>query len=149
MGKSKKASKGQWPSRVKRMRWDSKVYVGNLGKRATKAELKEAFAKYGPVKAIFVLKPSDGKRGCAFIEFERAKDAEVSVTKMDGKKLCGHRLRVEMSCDGNPQGARNFKCMCYLCKRHREEQSKSAVDQAESRWGLFLRVALKGRLGGF
>ena len=66
MGKSKKASKGQWPSRVKRMRWDSKVYVGNLGKRATKAELKEAFAKYGPVKAIFVLKPSDGKRGCAF-----------------------------------------------------------------------------------
>ena len=52
---------------------------------------------------------------------------------MDGKKLCGHRLRVEMSCDGNPQGARNFKCMCYLCKRHREEQSKSAVDQAESR----------------
>ena len=106
-------------------------------------QLKEAFAKYGPVKAIFVLKPSDGKRGCAFIEFERAKDAEVSVTKMDGKKLCGHRLRVEMSCDGNPQGARNFKCMCYLCKRHREEQSKSAVDQAESRWGLFLRVALK------
>ena len=62
---------------------------------------------------------------------------------MDGKKLCGHRLRVEMSCDGNPQGARNFKCMCYLCKRHREEQSKSAVDQAESRWGLFLIVALK------
>ena len=66
MGKSKKASKGQWPSMVKRMRWDSKVYAGNLGKRATKAELKEAFAKYGPVKAIFVQKPSDGKRGCAF-----------------------------------------------------------------------------------
>ena len=71
------------------------------------------------------------------VEFERAKDAEASVTKMDGKKLCGHRLRVEMSCDGNPQGTRNFKCMCYLCKRHRKDQSKSAVDQAESGWGLF------------
>ena len=66
---------------------------------------------------------------------------------MDGKKLCGHRLRVEMSCDGNPQGARNFKCMCYLCKRHREEQSKSAVDQAESRWGLFFESRSKGTFG--
>ena len=68
MGKSKKASKGQgvWPHLVKKMRWDSKVYVGNLGKRAKRADLKEAFSKYGSVRAIFVQKPSDGKRGCAF-----------------------------------------------------------------------------------
>ena len=78
MGKSKKASKGQWPSKVKRMRWDSKVYVGNLGRRATKAEMKEAFAKYGPVKAIFVLKPSDGKRGCAFSKWFSHRSKKMS-----------------------------------------------------------------------
>ncbi len=35
--------------------------------------------------------------GFAFVEFDNANDAEDSVKEMDGKKVCGVHIRVELA----------------------------------------------------
>nr|CAD7197199.1 unnamed protein product [Timema douglasi] len=76
--------------------WDlsCKVYVGNLGSSASKHEIESAFSKYGPLRNVWVARnPS----GFAFVEFEDPRDAEDAVRGLDGTRLCGTRVRVEMS----------------------------------------------------
>ncbi|KAG7177831.1 RNA-binding protein 1-like [Homarus americanus] len=79
---------------VKRMRMDCKVYVGNLGNNAAKHELESAFTKYGPLVNVWVAR---NPPGFAFVEFEDPRDAEDAVRALDGTRLCGVRVRVEMS----------------------------------------------------
>uniref|UniRef100_A0A1B6FFP1 RRM domain-containing protein n=1 Tax=Cuerna arida TaxID=1464854 RepID=A0A1B6FFP1_9HEMI len=76
--------------------WDlsCKVYVGNLGTTASKHELEGAFTKYGPLRNVWVAR---NPPGFAFIEFEDPRDAEDAVRGLDGTRLCGTRVRVEMS----------------------------------------------------
>jgi len=73
---------------------DCKVYVGNLGNNASKNELESAFNKYGPIKNVWVAR---NPPGFAFIEFEDPRDAEDAVRHLDGTRVCGVRVRVEMS----------------------------------------------------
>ncbi|XP_069178075.1 RNA-binding protein 1 isoform X1 [Procambarus clarkii] len=77
-----------------RMRMDCKVYVGNLGNNAAKHELESAFTKYGPLVNVWVAR---NPPGFAFVEFEDPRDAEDAVRALDGSRLCGVRVRVEMS----------------------------------------------------
>jgi len=76
--------------------WDiaCKVYIGNLGNNASKYELEDAFSKYGPLKNVWVAR---NPPGFAFVEFEDPRDAEDSVRGLDGTRVCGNRVRVEMS----------------------------------------------------
>ncbi|KAK4290965.1 hypothetical protein Pmani_036182 [Petrolisthes manimaculis] len=76
------------------MRMDCKVYVGNLGNNAAKHELESAFTKYGPLVNVWVAR---NPPGFAFVEFEDPRDAEDAVRALDGTRLCGVRVRVEMS----------------------------------------------------
>ncbi len=82
--------------------WDiqCKVYIGNLGNNASKYELEDAFSKYGPLKNVWVAR---NPPGFAFVEFEDPRDAEDSVRGLDGTRLCGQRVRVEMS-NGQSRG---------------------------------------------
>uniref|UniRef100_A0A8C1UD24 Serine and arginine rich splicing factor 7a n=2 Tax=Cyprinus carpio TaxID=7962 RepID=A0A8C1UD24_CYPCA len=73
---------------------DCKVYVGDLGNGAAKGELERAFSYYGPLRSVWVAR---NPPGFAFVEYEDARDAEDAVKGMDGKVLCGSRVRVEMS----------------------------------------------------
>ncbi|KAG9282152.1 serine/arginine-rich splicing factor 7-like isoform X1 [Astyanax mexicanus] len=73
---------------------DCKVYVGDLGNGAAKGELERAFSYYGPLRSVWVAR---NPPGFAFVEFEDSRDAEDAVKGMDGKVLCGNRIRVEMS----------------------------------------------------
>merc|ERR1711981_874297 len=85
------------PANMSRHRdWDiaCKVYVGNLGNNASKYEIEDAFAKYGPLRNVWVAR---NPPGFAFIEFEDPRDAEDSVRGLDGTRVCGQRCRVEMS----------------------------------------------------
>ncbi|XP_035708855.1 RNA-binding protein 1 isoform X1 [Folsomia candida] len=83
--------------------WDlsCKVYVGNLGNSASKNELESSFGKYGPLKNVWVAR---NPPGFAFIEFEDPRDAEDAVRHLDGTRLCGVRIRAEMSTGRNPSG---------------------------------------------
>ncbi|XP_064408649.1 serine/arginine-rich splicing factor 7 isoform X2 [Latimeria chalumnae] len=73
---------------------DCKVYVGDLGTGAAKGELERAFNYYGPLRNVWVAR---NPPGFAFVEFEDPRDAEDAVRGMDGKVLCGSRVRVELS----------------------------------------------------
>ncbi|XP_021952767.1 RNA-binding protein 1 isoform X2 [Folsomia candida] len=76
--------------------WDvrCKVYVGNLGNNASKTELEAIFSHYGPLKNVWVAR---NPPGFAFIEFQDPRDAEDAVRNLDGTRIGGCRVRVEMS----------------------------------------------------
>ncbi|XP_013889780.1 serine and arginine rich splicing factor 7a [Austrofundulus limnaeus] len=98
---------------------DCKVYVGDLGNGAAKGELERAFSYYGPLRTVWVAR---NPPGFAFVEFEDPRDAEDAVKGMDGKVLCGSRVRVEMSTGLSRKGRgrpsrRQFdpNDRCYQC----------------------------------
>ncbi|KAK3861486.1 hypothetical protein Pcinc_032558 [Petrolisthes cinctipes] len=73
---------------------DCKVYVGDLGSGASKQELEESFSYYGPLRNVWVAR---NPPGFAFVEFEDVRDAEDAVRGLDGRTICGRRVRVELS----------------------------------------------------
>nr|AAH46661.1 Sfrs3-prov protein [Xenopus laevis] len=73
---------------------DCKVYVGNLGNNGNKTELERAFGYYGPLRSVWVAR---NPPGFAFVEFEDLRDAADAVRELDGRTLCGCRVRVELS----------------------------------------------------
>ena len=73
---------------------DCKVYVGNLGNNGNKTELERAFGYYGPLRSVWVAR---NPPGFAFVEFEDPRDAADAVRELDGRTLCGCRVRVELS----------------------------------------------------
>ncbi|XP_068568073.1 serine/arginine-rich splicing factor 3b [Cebidichthys violaceus] len=73
---------------------DCKVYVGNLGNNGNKTELERSFGYYGPLRSVWVAR---NPPGFAFVEFEDPRDATDAVRELDGRTLCGCRVRVELS----------------------------------------------------
>ncbi|XP_005108171.1 RNA-binding protein 1 [Aplysia californica] len=73
---------------------DCKVYVGDLGYGCAKQELEEKFSKYGQLRNVWVARKPPG---FAFVEFEDSRDAEDAVRALDGSKINGRRVRIEMS----------------------------------------------------
>ncbi|XP_065314292.1 serine/arginine-rich splicing factor 3-like isoform X1 [Gordionus sp. m RMFG-2023] len=73
---------------------DCKVYVGDLGNGVPSHELEAAFSKYGRLKNVWVAR---NPPGFAFVEFEDPRDADDAVRALDGTKICGVRVRVELS----------------------------------------------------
>jgi len=63
--------------------WDvnCKVYIGNLGQNATRADIEDTFTKYGPLKNVWVAR---NPPGFAFVEYEDRRDAEDAVNQLDG-----------------------------------------------------------------
>eukprot|EP00440_Ansanella_granifera_P008080 gb/GFBE01008745.1/.p1 GENE.gb/GFBE01008745.1/~~gb/GFBE01008745.1/.p1 ORF type:complete len:135 (+),score=22.29 gb/GFBE01008745.1/:1-405(+) len=80
----------------------TRLYVGNLPKdRAVERnELEEAFDKFGRVIDIWVARQPPG---FAFVTMDSEKDAEEAVKEMDGAKLAGERIKVEVSKGGEPR----------------------------------------------
>jgi len=76
--------------------WDlkCKVYVGNLGSNTARGDLEASFSKYGALKNVWVAR---NPPGFAFVEYEDPRDAEDAVRALDGTRICGARVRVEMS----------------------------------------------------
>lgn len=73
---------------------DCKVYIGNLSEGASKLDVENSFGKFGPLKNVWVAR---NPPGFAFVEYEDARDAEDAVRGLDGTKIAGARVRVEMS----------------------------------------------------
>ncbi|XP_056227330.1 serine/arginine-rich splicing factor 7-like isoform X5 [Seriola aureovittata] len=89
-------------SRYGRYGGETKVYVGNLGMGAGKGELERAFGYYGPLRTVWIAR---NPPGFAFVEFEDPRDADDAVRGLDGKVVCGSRVRVELS-TGTPRRSR-------------------------------------------
>ena len=50
--------------------------------------MEDAFAKYGPVRDVWVARRPPG---FAFVEMEDSRDAEDAARGLDGTRICGSR----------------------------------------------------------
>lgn len=68
--------------------------MGDLGSNASKQDLEDAFSHYGPLQNVWVAR---NPPGFAFVEFEDRRDAEDAVRGLNGRTICGRRVRIELS----------------------------------------------------
>ncbi|XP_011423091.1 RNA-binding protein 1-like [Crassostrea angulata] len=90
-------------NRLKEWKLDCKVYIGDLGYGAAKQELEDVFSRYGPIRNVWVAR---NPPGFAFVEFQDPRDAEDATKALDGTRVNGRRVRVEMSSGKSRWGSR-------------------------------------------
>lgn len=83
--------------------WDvaCKVFIGGLRDDANRYDIEDVFGKYGPVRDVWVARKPPG---FAFVEMEDPRDASDAARGLDGTRICGARVRVEMSEPGKRRG---------------------------------------------
>jgi RNA recognition motif-containing protein len=73
------------------------IYVGNMSLETTEDELREAFAAFGDVATVKIVR--DGttgeSRGFGFVGMPSESEAKTAVTEMNGHELKGQELKVE------------------------------------------------------
>ncbi len=76
-----------------------KVYVGNLSKQVTDAQLKDLAASYGTlVSANVATERSSGEsKGFGFLEFSNDDQARAAIAGLDGRDVNGQALKVSES----------------------------------------------------
>jgi RNA recognition motif-containing protein len=72
------------------------IYVGNISRDVTEAELKEAFAAFGAVTSASIIKDkySGESRGFGFVEMPNKDEGDKAIAGLNGKDLKGRRLTV-------------------------------------------------------
>lgn len=72
------------------------LYVGNIEKTTTEADIKTAFAIYGPVELVSIIKDQTTglPRGFAFVEMTEDKDALEAVQGLNGSLMTGRTINV-------------------------------------------------------
>ena len=85
-----------------------KLYVGNLSKQVTDAQLNELAKPYGTVVSANVAtdRASGESKGFGFVEFSNADDAKKAITGLDGRDVNGQALKVNEARPRKDQGAR-------------------------------------------
>lgn len=88
----------------------ARVYVGRLTRSVTKEHIQEIFSAYGPIKHVempvdVIHAHSIFNRGFAYIEFEKAEDAERSCKYMDGGQIDGQEVTANISVAPPPKPA--------------------------------------------
>jgi RNA recognition motif-containing protein len=73
-----------------------RLYVGNLSKQVTDAQLNDLAMPYGTVIAAnVVLESSQGRsRGFGFVELSNPDEARAMLTALDGREVHGMALKV-------------------------------------------------------
>jgi len=72
---------------------DCKVYIGGLRDDANRYDIEDTFRKIGKVKDVWVARKPPG---FAFVEMEDPRDAQDAVRELDGSRMCGARVKVEI-----------------------------------------------------
>ena len=71
------------------------VYVGNLSFNTTEDALRCAFATYGKVDGVNMVRDEGGQlRGFAFVEMENESEAVTAITGLNGSNLEGRTITV-------------------------------------------------------
>ena len=72
------------------------IYVGNLDFKLTEDELRQAFAAYGQVDNVTILKDRDtgSPRGFGFVEMSNDEEADKAINGMNGAQLGNRALNV-------------------------------------------------------
>jgi RNA recognition motif-containing protein len=72
------------------------IYVGNLPRATSEAELRTAFEAFGRVSSAAVIKDkfTGESRGFGFVEMPEKNEAQAAITGMNGKDFGGRTLTV-------------------------------------------------------
>ena len=72
------------------------IYVGNLPFTASEDEIRQAFAAYGTVSSVAIIKDRETgqSRGFAFVEMPNNDEGTAAITNMNGKPIKGRALKV-------------------------------------------------------
>ena len=72
------------------------IFVGNLSRDATEEDLRQAFAAYGQVDKVSVLKDkfTGEPRGFGFVEMANKTEAQAAITGLNQKEIKGRALTV-------------------------------------------------------
>jgi cold-inducible RNA-binding protein len=73
-----------------------KLYVGNLSKQVTDAQLNELATPYGTLvsAAVATERNSGESKGFGFVEFGSDDEARAAITGLDGRDVNGQALKV-------------------------------------------------------
>ena len=73
-----------------------KLYVGNLSKQITDAQLNDLAVPYGTLVSANVAteRSSGASKGFGFVEFSSADEARAAITGLDGRDVHGQALKV-------------------------------------------------------
>lgn len=84
------------------------IYVGNLSYRATEEELRQAFAAFGQVDGVQIIKDklSGQSRGFAFVQMPQQTEAEAAIAALHGAELGGRALTVNQAKPRPPRSGR-------------------------------------------
>lgn len=82
--------------------------VDNITHRTTVSQLKRIFSRYGELGDIYVPRYPDSfmTRGFAFVRYFRKRDAEEAMRKLDGERLDGRVLSIQMAKYARPGSRR-------------------------------------------
>lgn len=72
------------------------IYVGNLSFKASEDDVREAFAAYGQVASVAIIKDqaTGRSRGFAFVEMPDGSEGNAAISALNGKDLLGRNLTV-------------------------------------------------------
>jgi RNA recognition motif-containing protein len=72
------------------------IYVGNLPRKTSETELREAFVPFGEVTSASIImdKMSGESRGFGFVEMPNKSEALAAIQAMNGKDFDGRTLTV-------------------------------------------------------
>ncbi len=72
------------------------IYVGNLPFTASEDEIRQAFAAYGTVSSVAIIKDRETgqSRGFAFVEMPNNDEGTAAINNLNGKPLKGRALKV-------------------------------------------------------
>ena len=73
-----------------------KLYVGNLSKQVTDAQLSDLATPYGKIVSSNVAteRLSGASKGFGFVEFSTAEEARAAITGLHGREVNGQTLTV-------------------------------------------------------
>jgi RNA recognition motif-containing protein len=73
-----------------------KLYVGNLSKQVTDAQLNDLAVPYGALLSANVAteRSSGQSKGFGFVEYTNAVDGQAAMTALDGRDVHGQLLKV-------------------------------------------------------
>jgi RNA recognition motif-containing protein len=72
------------------------IYVGNLSFKAGEEDIRQAFAAYGAVASVAIIKDkmTGDSRGFGFVEMPNGSEGQAAITALNGKELLGRTLTV-------------------------------------------------------
>jgi len=84
------------------------IYVGNLARETSEAELRQAFEAFGQVSSAAIIKDkfSGESRGFGFVEMPNGEEAKAAIAGLNGKELGGRALNVNEAKPREDRGGR-------------------------------------------